>query len=209
MIINLLYVISSRPGIMQDVGLGSRLQVNSNEMHLNVVKLIFKYLQGTHEYGLWYPKSKHFNLITFTNSDFVGSIHDKKSTSRGAHFLGDCLVSLERKKKSCISLSTTEAQYIATTTCCTQILCMKKTLRDMHVEYEEPLRIMVDNTSAIIISKYTVLHSNTKHIPIKYDFLREQVVNKVVKLEYITSNEKIVDIFTKPLPREQFEYLRE
>lgn len=67
MIINLFYVIASTPGIMQYVGLGSRLQANSNEMHLNVVKLIFKYLQGTHDYGLWCPKNKHFNLITFTN----------------------------------------------------------------------------------------------------------------------------------------------
>ena len=79
----------------------------------------------------------------------------------------------------------------------------------MHVEYEEPLPIMLDNTSAIIISKNLVLHSKTKHIAIKYHFLREQVVNKVVKLEYIASNEQIADIFTKPLLREQFEYLRE
>lgn len=86
---------------------------------------------------------------------------------------------------------------------------MKQTLQDNHVEYKEPLPIMVENTSAIIISKNLVLHSNTKHILIKYPFLIEQVVNKVVKLEYIGYNEQTAYIFPKPLPREKFEHLRE
>jgi hypothetical protein len=68
---------------------------------------------------------------------------------------------------------------------------------------------MCDNTSAINISKNLVQHSKTKHIPIKYHFLREQVQDQVVKLEYVPSKEKIADIFTKPLPRESFEYLRQ
>ena len=67
---------------------------------------------------------------------------------------------------------------------------------------------MCDNTSAISISKNSVMHSKTKHIPIKYHFLREQVLEKKVKLEYVSSKEQVVDIFTKPLPREAFEYLR-
>ena len=79
----------------------------------------------------------------------------------------------------------------------------------MHVEYEEPLPIMVENTSLINISKNVVLHSKTKSVPIKYHFLKEKVVKKVLKLEYISSNEKIIDIFTKSLPREQFEFLKE
>jgi hypothetical protein len=66
---------------------------------------------------------------------------------------------------------------------------------------------MCDNTSAISISKNLVMHSKTKHIPIKYHFLREQVLEKKVKLEYVPSKEQVVDIFTKPLPREAFEYL--
>lgn len=134
---------------------------------------------------------------------------DGKSTSAATHFLGGYLVSWSSKKQSYISLSTIEAEYIKAATCCTHILWMNKAPQDMHVEYEEPLPIMVDNTSAIIISKNLVLHSKTKHIPINYHFLREQVVNKVVKLEYIASNEQIANIFTKSLLREKFEYLRE
>ena len=68
---------------------------------------------------------------------------------------------------------------------------------------------MCDNTSAISISKNPVMHSKTKHIPIKYHFLREQVLEQKVKLEYVPSKEQVADIFTKPLPREAFEYLRQ
>jgi hypothetical protein len=117
-------------------------------------------------------------------------------------------VSWLRKKQSSVSLSTTESEYIATTTCCTQILWMKKTLQDIQVRYDEPILILCDNTSAISISKNPVMHSKTKHIPIKFHFLWEQVTEKNIKLEYIGTKEQIADIFTKPLPRETFEYLR-
>ena len=86
---------------------------------------------------------------------------------------------------------------------------MKQTLKDMKVSIDEPISIKCDNTSAISISKNPGLHSKTKHIPIKYHFLREQVAQKVVKLEYVPTKEQIADIFTKPLAREPFEYLRD
>ena len=85
---------------------------------------------------------------------------------------------------------------------------MKQTLEDIQVKYDEPIPILCDNTSAINISKNPVMHSKTKHIPIKFHFLREQVTKMNIKLEYIETKEKIADIFTKPLPRETFEYLR-
>ena len=76
------------------------------------------------------------------------------------------------------------------------------------VKYENLILINCDNTSAINISKNPVMHSKTKHIPIEYHFLRDQVSQKVVKLEYIDTKEHIADIFTKPLPKEAFEHLR-
>jgi hypothetical protein len=97
-------------------------------------------------------------------------------------YLGECLVSWLSKKQSSVSLSTTEAEYIAATTCCTQVLWMKQTLTDIQVEYDEPIPIYCDNTSAINISKNPVMHSKRKHIPIKYHFLREQVAEKKSEL---------------------------
>ena len=79
----------------------------------------------------------------------------------------------------------------------------------MKVSIDEPISIKCDNTSVISISKNLVLHSKTKHIPIKYHFLREKVAQKVVRLEYVPTKEQTTDIFTKTLSREPFEYFRD
>ena len=86
---------------------------------------------------------------------------------------------------------------------------MSQTLEYLIVKYEHPIVINCDNTSAINTSKDTIMHSKTKHIPIKYHYLREQGSQKVVKLEYIDTKEQIVGIFTKPLPKEAFECLKQ
>jgi hypothetical protein len=83
---------------------------------------------------------------------------------------------------------------------------MKQTLTDIQVEYDDPIPIYCDNTSTISISKNPVMHSKTKHIPIKYHFLREQVAEKNIRVEYVGTKEQVADIFTKLLPREAFEY---
>jgi hypothetical protein len=209
MIGSLLYLTASRPDIMQVVGLVGRFQSNPKETHVLAVKRIFRYLQGTIDYGLWYSKNTDLILRAYTDADWVGSIDDRKSTSGGAFFLGSCLVSWLSKKQTSISLSTTKAEYIVATSCCTQVLWIKTNLKDIQVPCDQPVSIMCDNTSAINLSKNLVQHSKTKHIPIKYHFLREQVQDQVVKLEYVPSKEKITYIFTKPLPRDSFEYLRE
>jgi hypothetical protein len=83
---------------------------------------------------------------------------------------------------------------------------MKKTLTYIQVEYDEHILIYCDNTSVISISKNPVMHSKMKHIPIKYHFLREQVAEKNIRVEYVGTKEQVADIFTKLLPREAFEY---
>jgi hypothetical protein len=99
--------------------------------------------------------------------------------------LGQCFVSWLRKKQSLVSLSTAEAEYIVATPFCTQVLWMKQTLTDIQVEYDDPIPIYCDNTSAISISKNPVMHSKTKHIPIKYHILWEQVAKKNIRVEYV------------------------
>jgi hypothetical protein len=86
---------------------------------------------------------------------------------------------------------------------------MIQTLSDLEVKYTASIPIHCDNTSAISVSKNPVFHSKTKHIPIKYHFLREKVSNEIVQIHYIPTTEHIADIFTKPLPKTPFEYLRQ
>ena len=86
---------------------------------------------------------------------------------------------------------------------------MKQILEDIEIKNDHPLVIYCDNTSSISISKNPILHFKTKHIPIKYHFLREKAHDQTIKLEYVNSKDQIADIFTKPLPREGFETLRD
>jgi hypothetical protein len=136
-------------------------------------------------------------------------VDERKRTSGGAFFLGDSLVAWISKKQGSISLSIIEAEYIVVATCCTQILWMIQTLSDLKVTYTDPIPLHCDNTSAINLSKNLVLHSKSKNIPIKYHFLRGQVTNRIVQLNYIPSTEQIDDIFTKPLAVTPFGYLHQ
>ena len=129
----LLYVTISRPDVMQVAGQVERFQVALKESHVLAVKRIFRYLKGTKEFGLWYPKENDLSLIAYTNADRACCIDDRRSTSGAVFYLGECLVSWLSKKQSSISLSKTEAEYFATAGCCTQVLWMKQTLTYIQV----------------------------------------------------------------------------
>jgi hypothetical protein len=176
----MLYITASLPNIMHVVGMVGRFQYAPKQSHLQAVKRIFRYLKETMTYGLWYPRNQNFQLTAYSDADWENCVDERKRTNGGAFFLGDSLVAWLSKKKVSISLSTTEAKYIVVATCCTQVLWMIQTLADLEVKYTAPIPIHWDNTSAISVSKNLVFHSKTKHIPIKYHFLREQVTNQVV-----------------------------
>ena len=148
------------------------------------------------------------DLKVFTNVDWTGSIDYRKSTSGGAFFLGKRLVSWTSKKQNCTSQSTAEVDYVAAAVNCSNIVWFKQLLAGMKIEIKDPFVIYSDNTNAINISKNPVMHSKTKHIAIKYHFLRELVQDKEVRLEYVNTKEQIAYIFTKPLPKDAFLYLR-
>ena len=105
-------------------------------------------------------------------------------------------------------MSTVEAKYIVVAACCSQVLWMKKIKKDAQVNYDQLISVFCDNTRTISISKNPVIHSKTNYILTKYHFVSKQVDENAIKLEYVDTKEQITDIFTNPLPREAFEYLR-
>ncbi|KAK6148389.1 hypothetical protein DH2020_019301 [Rehmannia glutinosa] len=207
MIGSLLYLTASRPDILHVVCLCARFQSNPKESHMSVVKRIFRYLKGTIQYGLFYPKNENFSLKGYRDSDYAGNIDDRKSTSGSCQFLGDCLVSWFLKKQNCVSLLTAEAEYISTAFCCTQLLWMKQTLADYKCSFES-VPIFCDNISAINIAQNLVHHNRTKHMEIRHHFLRDCVSKRKIEISFVPSQDQLADIFTKPLSSETFASIR-
>ena len=128
-------------------------------------------------------------MNVFTDANWVGSIDNRKRINGGAFFLGKILVSWTSKKQNCISQSIEEVEYVVVAFNCSNIVWFKQLLEGMKVEIKAPIVIYCDNTSAINISKNLVMHTKTKHIAIKYHYLRELVQDKEVILEYVNIKE--------------------
>lgn len=207
MIGSLLYLTASRPDIMFAVCVCARFQADPRESHLQAVKRIIRYLSGTINLGLWYPCDSSFDLNGFSDADFAACRVDRKSTSGTCQFLGSRLISWASRKQASVSTSTTEAEYIAAGSCCTQILWMKQQLADYDIKVTK-CPIYCDNTSAISVSQNPVMHSKTKHIDIRYHFLKDHVEKGNIYLEYISTDNQLADILTKSLDATRFAKLR-
>ncbi|KAK6158554.1 hypothetical protein DH2020_005868 [Rehmannia glutinosa] len=204
---SLLYLTASRPDITFAVGVCARFQSAPKDSHMTLTKRILRYLKGCQEVGLWYSKEGGFKLIVYSDSDYAGCRVDRISTSGTCQMLGNRLVSWFSKKQNSIATSTAEADYIAAGSCSAQVLWMRQQLRDYEIE-EKEIPIMCDNTSAIAITQNPVLHSRTKHIDVRYHFIRDHVEKKDIILEYISIDKQLADIFTMPLCESIFEELK-
>ncbi|KAI3503838.1 hypothetical protein L1887_32292 [Cichorium endivia] len=205
MIGSLLYLTASRPDIMFSTCLCARYQAAPKMSHLTAVKQIFKYLKGTKAMGLWYPIGDNFKLQAFTDSDHAGCKLDRKSTSGGCQFLGGRLVSWSSKKQNCVALSSAEAEYVAASTCCSQVLWMKTQLMDYGYRFLQ-VPIYCDSKSAITISHNPIQHSMTKHIDLRYHFIKDQILEGNIELYFIPTDEQVADVFTKALDYTKFNY---
>ncbi|GJS48119.1 putative ribonuclease H-like domain-containing protein [Tanacetum coccineum] len=168
----LMYLTASRPDIMFAVCLCARFQVTPKVSHLNAVKRIFRYLKHQPKLGLWYPKDSPFHLEAFSDSDYAGDNHDRRSTSGGCQYLGRRLVSWQCKKQTIVAISSTEAEYVAAASCYGQVLWMQNQLFDYGFNFMNT-DIHIDNESTICIVKNPVFHSKTKHIQIRHHFIRD------------------------------------
>nr|GEV92368.1 copia protein [Tanacetum cinerariifolium] len=185
--------------------LGEKL-AKPTEKHLKEVKRIFRYLHGIVNTGLWYTKDSGFELTGFLDADYAGCKDTFKSTFGGAQFLGEKLVSWSSKKQDCTALSTAEAEYVSQSACCAQVLWMRTQLTNYGFHLNKIL-IYCDSKSAIAISCNPVQHSRTKHIAVRYHFIKEHVEKGTIELYFVKTDYQLADIFTKALPVDRFNYL--
>nr|GEZ79650.1 ribonuclease H-like domain-containing protein [Tanacetum cinerariifolium] len=203
----LMYLTASRPDIMHATCYYARYQAKLTEKHLTAVKRILRYLKDTIHMGLWYSKDTGFELTAFLDSDHAGCLDSRKSTSGGIQFLGgDKLVSWSSKKQDCTSMSSAEAEYVSLSACCAKVLWMRTHLIDYGFHFDK-IPMYCDSKAAIAISCNPVQHSRTKHIEVRYHFLKEKVEHGIMELFFVGTEYQLADLFTKALPEERFKYL--
>ncbi|GKE11943.1 putative ribonuclease H-like domain-containing protein [Tanacetum coccineum] len=196
MIGSLMYLTSSRSDIMFVVCACARYQVNPKVSHLHAMKRIFRYLKGQPKLGMWYPKDLPFDLVAYTDSDYAGASLDRKSTKGGCQFLGCRLISWQCKKQTVVTNSTAEAEYVAASSCCSQVLWIQNQLLDYGYNFMHT-KIYINNESTICIVKNPVFHSKIKHIEIRHHFIRYSNEKKLIQMIKIHTDKNVADLLTK------------
>lgn len=193
---------ATRPDIAYAVGYVSRFMENPQQEHWIAVKRIFRYLQGTKSHGICYQPSGKIDFCGCSDADWAGDQADRKSTSGYAFMLLGAPISWGSKKQSSVSLSTSEAEYIALSLAIQEGKWIHRLLCEILKAANESgpeLIILEDNQSCIKMTKNPVNHGRAKHIDIKYHHIRDEVKRGEVKLEYCETTNMLADIMTKGL----------
>ncbi|KAM1556843.1 hypothetical protein PS2_040150 [Malus domestica] len=209
MVGSLMYLTATRPDLMFVVSLISRYMERPTEVHMQAVKRVLRYIKGTTDLGILYKEGGTEEVIGYTDSDYAGDQDDRKSTSGYVFIISSGAVSWSSKKQPVVTLSTTEAEFIAAASGACQVIWLRRILKSLNQEQNGPTLVYCDNVSTIKLSRNPVMHGRSKHIDVRFHFLRDLVKGRDLELVQCSTLEQIADIFTKPLKGDAFLKLRE
>lgn len=200
--------VATRPDIAFAVGYVSQFLEKPKEQHWTMVKRILKYLKGTITMGIRYKAAGMAGeLESYSDADYASDEATRRSVSGMIFkFSGGAIVWASKRQQS-VALSTTEAEYVAASEAAKDSVWLSRLFNEISPLKNVPL--LVDNASAIKLAKNPTFHKRSKHIDVRAHFVRERVQNGELKIEHIPSKEQVADILTKPIPRVQFQRLRE
>jgi hypothetical protein len=205
----LLYLsITCRPDISFAVSQVAKFCQNPGRAHWNAVKRVLSYLAGTDQFGVYFGPSTAEPLVGYTDADYAGDLDSRCSTSGFAFFVRGSLVAWSSRRQKCVSQSTTEAEYVAASESCKEAVWLKCLLSEFGELDNQPVKILCDNQSAIKSIHNPEFHQRTKHIDVRYHFIRQLQEDGIIDATYVPSKEQKADIFTKPLPKPDFERMR-
>lgn len=202
--------IATRPDIASAVGLLSQFMSNPGPEHWVGAKRILRYLKGTLNYGLKFDASqKHgLKLQGYSDADWGRDVNTRRSTSGYLCKLGGGTISWRSKRQSIVALSSTEAEYVALSMATQEAIWLRRLLSSIGFQQSTAVKLFEDNQGAIALSKNPAHHTRTKHIDVKYHFIRDAIESKEIEVEYCQTNKMIADILTKGLQKQKFEELR-
>ena len=204
----------SRPDILYAVGQVAQHSIRPNMTHVRAVKHIFRYLQGTIGMGLTLHRgSKSLVLEAYSDSDFAGepeeNLHPMHSLTGIVLYIKDVgQIYSQSSIQKTISRSTSEAEYRAAGSTAVLVSAHRQFLEEIGMRQESATIIYEDNQACIAMTKSVICSSKTRHIKLEHHYIRQQVREKEVELEYCPTSEMVADILTKALPKDQFRKLR-
>ena len=193
------YLTLTRPDLIFSVSYLSRFMSKPYSNHKASAKRVLRYIKGTLDYGLVYESDKESRLTGYCDSDYAGDLDDIKSTSWYIFLLGSKPISWNCNKQKVIALSSCEAEYISSRSVVCQGIWIRKFMHELIGDHMEKFDLCIDNKSSIEISQNLVYHGRTKHIKVRYHFIRNCVEEKKVMLKYVITEDQLADLFTKPL----------
>ena len=197
--------ITTRPDIAHAVNILSQQMAKPNMERWSAAKRVLRYLKGTLDVGIIYRKSENFELVGYSDADWAGCKDSRKSTSGYVFMIGGNVISWTSKKQPVVALSTTEAEYIALCSATQEAIWLRRLLQSIGQAQNNPTTIYEDNQGEISMSKNSRHHSRTKHIDIKYHFVRETTLKNITHIVHCTTDEMVADTFTKGLPKPAFQ----
>ena len=201
--------VHTRPDISYSVGVLSRYCANPGPIHCNLVIQIFRYLAGTLELGITFKSNVTDELVGYTDSDWAGLKDGRRSTGGYTFLLSGGPVSHQSKQQATVALSSTEAEYMATTEAGKEALWIGRFLAALGYRLPgQPVSLRADNRGAILLTANPEFHRRTKHIEVRHHWIREKVKSKEIAITYISTKDMVADGLTKALDPKPFKAFR-
>ena len=199
----------TRPDIANAVRAVARHSHEPKSVHWKAVRMIMGYLRTTRHLGITFQRGRGLNLEVYADSDYASKATDRRSVSGGVVMCGGSAVSWFSRTQKCVTLSTSEAEYVAMGDSVKEALFIRSVWSFMLPDRAKPcLRIYEDNAGAIQLAENPLSSSNSKHIDVRHHFLRELVFSGSISIVHVPSKYQHADVLTKPLSRESFDFHR-
>ena len=177
----------------------ARYSAEPDQSHLTAVKRIFGYLKGTQHLALTFSRNSNAPLVGYADADFARDIDDRKSTSGYIFMYGNSCISWYSGKQKCVSVSTSNAEYISLGIAIREALFLQQLFKELGCQ-QSPVMICEDNQATIAMTKNPVFHSKQKHIDVQHHFIREEVIQKRIQLQYCSSSNMLASPIYVPNP---------
>ena len=200
---SLLYTLGSRPDVASAVRRCSQYAMYPSDKLWNALKVVMRYLSGTKGLGVVYEKEDEYYVTAYSDSDY-SSEEDRKSISGYVVYAQNGPIVWKSKKQPTVALSSCEAEYVALASTIQELLWVSMALTELGVKQSKPMKIYIDNQAAQRLAENPVNQDRTKHIDVRYHFIRQVIASGKVVLEYVDTKKNVSDLLTKSTSRKVF-----